>query len=143
MNRKKSTFDFSRLALIWALFLAVNAIMLYSCRDDYGEIKKNTSLYSKGKGLFIVNEGNFGNGNGSISFFSLDSLKILNDALRLKERHDSHALHGSIFSSRFRQFIVFAKIRAQVVLPTPLGPVKRNACARVLVRIAFLRVVVI
>ncbi|HNV49975.1 MAG TPA: YncE family protein [Bacteroidales bacterium] len=79
MNRKKSTFDFSRLALIWALFLAVNAIMLYSCRDDYGEIKKNTSLYSKGKGLFIVNEGNFGNGNGSISFFSLDSLKMYND----------------------------------------------------------------
>jgi hypothetical protein len=31
--------------------------------------------------------------------------------------------------SRFSQLIVFARIRAQVVLPTPLGPQKRKACA--------------
>ena len=35
------------------------------------------------------------------------------------------ALQGSALGCRFRQLIVFAKIRAQVVLPTPLGPVNR------------------
>jgi hypothetical protein len=28
------------------------------------------------------------------------------------------------------QLMVFAKIRAQVVLPTPLGPQNKKACAR-------------
>jgi hypothetical protein len=38
------------------------------------------------------------------------------------------------------QLIVFAKILAQVVLPTPLGPQKRNAWARWLFRMLFCRV---
>ncbi len=32
-----------------------------------------------GGGLFVLNEGNFRSGNGSLSFFSYDSLKIYND----------------------------------------------------------------
>lgn len=35
--------------------------------------------YSFGGGVYIVNEGNFRAGNGSLSFFSYDSLKIYND----------------------------------------------------------------
>jgi hypothetical protein len=42
----------------------------------------------------------------------------------------------------FSQLMVLAMIRAQVVLPTPLGPQKRNACARWLFLMAFLRVLV-
>src|ERR1041385_8278221 len=38
--------------------------------------------------------------------------------------------------------MVFARIRAQVVFPTPRGPQKRNACARCLFLIAFFKVVV-
>src|SRR4051794_29100064 len=38
--------------------------------------------------------------------------------------------------------MVLARIRAQVVLPTPRGPQKRNACANCLFLIAFLSVVV-
>jgi YVTN family beta-propeller protein len=34
--------------------------------------------YLSGKGAFILNEGNFRSGNGSLSFFSYDSLKIFN-----------------------------------------------------------------
>lgn len=34
--------------------------------------------YLSGKGVFVVNEGNFRSGNGSLSFFSYDSLKIYN-----------------------------------------------------------------
>jgi hypothetical protein len=39
--------------------------------------------------------------------------------------------------------MVFAKILAQVVLPTPLGPQNKNACANWLFLMAFLSVVVI
>ena len=35
--------------------------------------------YSFGGGVFIVNEGNFMAGNGSLSFFSYDSMKVYND----------------------------------------------------------------
>jgi YVTN family beta-propeller protein len=34
--------------------------------------------YLSGKGAFILNEGNFRSGNGSLSYFSYDSLKIFN-----------------------------------------------------------------
>jgi hypothetical protein len=39
--------------------------------------------------------------------------------------------------------IVLARIRAQVVLPTPRGPQNKNACANWLFLMAFLSVVVI
>ncbi len=43
----------------------------------------------------------------------------------LKERQDSQALHGSASGPGFMQLIVLAKIRAQVVFPTPRGPQNR------------------
>src|SRR5512133_390711 len=57
-----------------------------------------------------------------------------------KAMQDSHTPHGSIFSDRFRQLIVFANMRALVVFPTPRGPQKRYACASWFLRIEFLRV---
>jgi hypothetical protein len=39
--------------------------------------------------------------------------------------------------------MVLAMIRAQVVLPTPRGPQNKKACANVLLRMAFFKVVVI
>jgi hypothetical protein len=35
--------------------------------------------FSYGSGVFILNEGNFRSGNGSLSFYSYDSMKIFND----------------------------------------------------------------
>lgn len=58
--------------LLTAFFL----LFLASCiekpitPDDYS---------SFGRGAYIVNEGNFNSGNGSVSFFSYDSAKVLND----------------------------------------------------------------
>ena len=40
----------------------------------------------------------------------------------LKARHDSHALQASPSAVGFKQLIVFAKIRAHEVFPTPRGP---------------------
>jgi hypothetical protein len=42
-------------------------------------IEDSTGRYLKGKGVFIVNEGNFMAGNGSLSFYSYDSSRIYNN----------------------------------------------------------------
>jgi len=47
-----------------------------SCKKS-SEIPK--ADFSFGGGVLILNEGNFGGGNGSLSFFSYDSLKTYND----------------------------------------------------------------
>ena len=67
---------------------------------------------------------------------------MLNEALLLKARHDSHSLQASMFSVGLRQLMVLAMMRAQVVLPTPRGPQNRKACAKVLLRMAFFKVLV-
>lgn len=56
-------------------------LMIFSCnkKDDFGEINTGGSQYIDGIGVFVLNEGNFGQGNGSLSFLNLDSLKMGND----------------------------------------------------------------
>ena len=61
----------------------------------------------------------------------------------LKEMQDSHSPQGSMSGPGLEQLIVFAKIRAALVLPTPLGPQNRYACASWPLRIEFLRVLAI
>ena len=65
---------------------------------------------------------------------------MLNELELLKLLHDSHSLHASISAVGFIQLMVFAMILAHVVLPTPLGPQNKKACANVLVLIAFCKV---
>src|SRR6476661_9189173 len=60
----------------------------------------------------------------------------------LKERQEWHSLHASPSLLGFSQLIVFASIRAQVVLPTPLGPQNKNAWAKWPDLMAFFNVVV-
>jgi hypothetical protein len=43
---------------------------------------------------------------------------------------DSHTSQASMVGVGLKQLIVLAKILAQVVFPTPLGPQNKNACAR-------------
>ena len=50
---------------------------------------------------------------------------MLKERCSLKAVHDSHWLHASCSAVGVRQLMVLAKIRAQVVLPTPRGPQKR------------------
>ena len=51
--------------------------------------------------------------------------KILYERPSSNDLQLSHSLHASPFSVGFRQLIAFAKIRAQVVFPTPRGPQNR------------------
>jgi hypothetical protein len=56
-------------------------IFLTSCSlFDLGpKDNNNAGTLREREGLFIVNEGNFNAGNGSLSFFAFDSLKVYND----------------------------------------------------------------
>jgi hypothetical protein len=68
---------------------------------------------------------------------------MLNEEFKLNDWQLSHSLQGSLSWLSEKQLIVFAKIRAHVVLPTPRGPQKTNACANWLLRMAFFKVLVI
>ena len=63
------------------LMLIFSLLMILSCNknDDFGEVNSGSSQYIDGNGVFIINEGNYGQGNGSLSFLNLDSMKIGND----------------------------------------------------------------
>ena len=53
--------------------------LFYSCIREVDPVITDISeSYLSGSGVFIINEGNFRSGNGSLSFFSYDSLKIFN-----------------------------------------------------------------
>ena len=58
-------------------------------------------------------------------FEAASSSCMLNDRCSLNALQDSHCPHASPFGNGERQLIVFAKMRAHVVLPTPRGPQKR------------------
>ena len=55
---------------------------------------------------------------------------MLKDMFLLKDKQDSHSLQASLSDEILKQFIVLAKIRAQEVFPTPLGPQNKNDCAK-------------
>src|SRR4029079_15935159 len=67
---------------------------------------------------------------------------MFNEVPSLKEIQELHLLQASPSAVLFSQLIVLAKILAQVVFPTPLGPQNKNACASWLFLIAFFNVVV-
>ena len=62
------------------------------------------------------------NDGASMNYFELDGAS-------LKEVQLGHVLQASPSLVWFSQLMVLANILAQVVLPTPLGPQKRKACA--------------
>lgn len=57
------------------------SLLLCSCiKNDPGPvINDKTGACLNGKGVFVLNEGNFTEGNGSLSFYSYDSSKLYNN----------------------------------------------------------------
>lgn len=55
-------------------------LFFISCSKDkeFGEINTENTDYFYGKGVFIVNEGNYTNGNGSVSFYNFYTNHIYN-----------------------------------------------------------------
>jgi YVTN family beta-propeller protein len=58
------------------LFLSFLGILIISCTKNHD---KPTGSFLSGSGVFIINEGKFVGGTGSLSFYSYDSVKIYND----------------------------------------------------------------
>ena len=55
---------------------------------------------------------------------------MVNEVFSWNEWQEAHLPQASPSAPKSWQLIVLARIRAQVVFPTPLGPQKRNACAK-------------
>jgi YVTN family beta-propeller protein len=62
--------------------------------------------YLGGNGVFVVNEGNFMGGNGSLSFYSYDSLKIYNDVFRNKNGRPLGDVPNSMVINDDKAYIV-------------------------------------
>ncbi len=61
------------------VLILITIPLFYSCIREVDPVITGISeTYLSGSGVFILNEGNFRSGNGSLSFFSYDSLKIFN-----------------------------------------------------------------
>lgn len=58
-------------------YLFVLSLILLSCEKT--PVNNPVPLIQQGKGVFIINEGNYGGGNGSVSYYRTDSNKIYND----------------------------------------------------------------
>ncbi len=60
------------------LILFFFILLFTACQKDFGEVNTEESDYMYGKGVFIVNEGIYGQGNASISFYSYESNSMHN-----------------------------------------------------------------
>lgn len=72
---------FNRLQFFGSLLLIASILLMFAgCDNDGGEVipEPPYSPYLS-NGLFVLNEGNFGSGSGSLSFLNLDSLKMNDD----------------------------------------------------------------
>ncbi len=58
-----------------AILFILGLFFLSACGDD--DPQTNNGLYSNG--IFVINQGNFGSGSGSLSFIDLDDSTIAND----------------------------------------------------------------
>ncbi|MFN8209355.1 MAG: YncE family protein [Bacteroidales bacterium] len=65
----------TRQLLIIASFALLTSCSIFD--DGSGDPVK--SVIPSGRGVFVINEGNFTHGNGSLSYYSIDSSKIYND----------------------------------------------------------------
>jgi hypothetical protein len=66
------------------LILILSVFLISSCKKSGSEIDPDSiEAGLKGDGVFIINEGNFMTGNGSLSFYSYSSGKIFNNIFSL------------------------------------------------------------
>lgn len=82
-------------------------ICLLSCLTGCVKIDNpQPSNYAFGGGVYIVNEGNFGSGNGTLSLFSYDSLKVYNDLFRAANNRPLGDVPNSMTINSGKAYIV-------------------------------------
>lgn len=84
------------------LFL-LGTFLLVSC---FPEPEFPDDPYNFGGGVIIVNEGNFNSGNGSLSFYSYDSLQIYNDIFYTANGRPLGDVPNSVNYSNNRLYVV-------------------------------------
>lgn len=63
-----------------AIVCSVGILVCFCTKNDPGPVNDDTTgQFLKSKGFFVLNEGNFNSGNGSLSFYSYDSSKLYNN----------------------------------------------------------------
>ena len=92
---------------------ALFSIVLLSCTKTPVDHKET---YLDGNGAFIINEGNFLSGNGSVTFFSYDSTDIYNDLFdKVNERPLGDVPNSMVLHGRYGYIIVNNSGRIEVV----------------------------
>jgi YVTN family beta-propeller protein len=87
--------------------------------------EKPNGSFLTGDGVFIVNEGNFMAGNGSLSFYSYDSLKIYNDLFATVNGRPLGDVPNAIeISGDFAYVVVNNSGKIEVIRRSSLGSVK-------------------
>lgn len=86
--------------LIKSIFIFLLAV---SCSKDPGFHGED---YVLGGGVFILNEGNFRGGNGSLSFYSYDSSKIFNDIFYSANKRPLGDVPNSMIINEEKAYIV-------------------------------------
>ena len=101
---------------ILALLMAASVVLSCERGTDNPEINDPEELFLAGDGVFIVNEGNFTWGNGSVSYFSYDSLKVHNDIFsRVNERPLGDVPNSMIINGDYAYIVVNNSGKIEVV----------------------------
>jgi len=89
------------------LFCSVSILVCSCTKNDSGPVINDTTrLYLNGKGVFVLNEGNFSAGNGSLSFYSYDSSKLYNNVFYNVNSRPLGDVPNSMIISGNRAYIV-------------------------------------
>jgi len=102
--------------------LFTTTILLLSCTKNSDD---HDGSFLSGNGVFIINEGNFMGGNGSLSFYSYDSLKIYNNIfLNANGRPLGDVPNSMVISGERIYIVVNNSGRLEVVNKNTLESVK-------------------
>ena len=91
--------------------LSIFVFILISCDDDNNELIKNIS-----NGMLISNEGLFNNGDGSISYFNIDSSLMMNDIfIKTNERSLGDVVQSVSIANKRAYIVVNNSQKVEVI----------------------------
>ncbi len=109
------------------LFLALS-VLLVSCVKLTDPVIIDVDIvpsFLSGPGVFIVNEGNFNWGNGSLSFYSYDSAKLYNNVFRsVNNRILGDIPNQMVIQGDYAYIVVNNSGKIEVVKQKTLGSIK-------------------
>jgi len=102
------------------------SVLISSCIKEPGPVIIDTKRsYLAGEGFFITNEGNFRTGNGSLSFFSYDSMKLFNNVFKEVNRRPLGDIpYSMVFKGDLAYIIVNNSGKIEVVKSTDIKSVR-------------------